>query len=261
MTTARSSCRDYYVYGADMTDSMKGLRPLSTVNILDRPMVMDVPPESGVLDLPAVPDSGVVVRIAVYPEMATNDTVQLLWRGSNEASSYYAKLSVRDTERFLDFIVPKSVLLADPGTPPGGDLARPLVSYEVFPSSGGPKKESAITGLYFVLSWASTPSNLPPTVPAAADGLLDPDQITDPGLTVLFPRPVIVNARWTSYGRDGRVIYMERFGVGPELSVVIIRPILDLTEDGGEVRIIYSTGNDEGILIHSLPAVLQISRS
>lgn len=244
-----------------MNDPIKSLRYLPGIHLLDRPMVMDVPPESGVLDLPAVPDSGVVVRVAVYPEMAKNDTVQLLWRGSTEASSYYTKLSVRDTERFLDFIVPKSVLLADPGTPAGGDLARPQVSYEVFPASGGTKKESAITGLYFVVSWASTPSNLPPTVPAAADGLLDPDQIAAPGLTVLFPRPVVIDARWTSYGRDGRVIYMERFGVGPDLSVVIVRPILDLTEDGGEVRITYYTGNDQNVLIHSLPAVLQVSRS
>ncbi|TWC20536.1 MULTISPECIES: hypothetical protein [unclassified Pseudomonas] len=240
-----------------MTDLPKDLRYLPGADVLDLPMVMELSPESGNLDLPSVAESGAVVRIAVYPGMTTNDTVQLSWLGGNEASSYYAKSSVRDPERFLDFVVPKSVLRADPGTPPGTNFAHPDVSYQVFPASGE-NKESAVNSLYFHRSEISP--NPPPEVPAATGGLFDPDKIPDPGLTIIFPRFVVLWARWTSYGRDGRVMYRERFGVGDDLSVVIFRPVLNLTEDGGEVRIVYYTGNDENILGTSLPAVLKVTR-
>lgn len=240
-----------------MTDSTKGLRYPPGTHFLDRPLVMEQSPESGGLDLPAVAESGVIVRVAVYPGMAENDTVQLSWLGGDEASSYYAKLSVRDIGRSLEFVVPKSVLRADPGTPPGGPTARINVSYQVFPASGQ-SMESAVNALYFGRNERS--SNPPPEVPAAIGGQFDPDKIADPGLTVLFPRFVALWARWTSYGRDGRVMYMERFGVGTDQSVVIFPSVLNLTEDGGEVRIVYYTGNDENILLNSLPAVLQVTR-
>ncbi|AUM71427.1 hypothetical protein C0J56_22995 [Pseudomonas fluorescens] len=217
---------------------------------------MEQAPESGGLDLPAVAESGVVVRVPVYPDMAENDTVQLSWIGGDEASSYHAKLSVRDPRRFLDFVVPKNVLRADPGTPPGGSIARVNVSYQVFPASGQ-TQESAVNALYFGRTDRS--SNPPPEVPDATGGRFDPDEFPD-GLTILFPRPVHLWARWTSYGRDGRVMYMERFGVGPDQSVVIFPVVLNLTKDGGEVRIVYYAGNDENIFGHSLPAVLQVTR-
>ncbi|SFA97917.1 hypothetical protein SAMN03159488_01305 [Pseudomonas sp. NFIX10] len=240
-----------------MTDLPKDLYYLPGADVLDLPMVMELSPESGSLDLTAVAESGAVVRIAVYPGMTTNDTVQLSWLGGDEASSYYAKSSVRDPERFLDFVVPKNVLRADPGSPPGGYYARPHVSYQVFPASGE-NKESAVNALSFHRN--ERLSNPPAEVPAAIGGQFDPDKIPDPGLTVIFPRFVALWARWTSYGRDGRVIYMERFGVGDDLSVVIFRPVLNLTEDGGEVRIVYYTGDDENILGTSLPAVLKVTR-
>ncbi|MFL7964305.1 hypothetical protein ACEI36_18940 [Pseudomonas kielensis] len=240
-----------------MTDLPKALRYLPGTNVLDRPMLMELAPESGAIDLPAIAESGAIVRITVYPGMATNDAVQLSWLGGDETSSYYAKISVRDPERFLDFVVPKSVLRADPGTPPGANVARINVSYQVFPASGQ-NMESAVTS--FLFARRETSSNPPPQVPAATGGQLDPDKIPDPGLTIRFPSIGILWARWTSYGRDGRVIYMERFGVQSDLSVVIFRPILNLTEDGGEVRIIYYTGNDENYAVTSLPAVLTVTR-
>lgn len=243
-----------------MSDSTRGPQYLPGINFLDYPTVMEVIPESGVLDLPSVADSGVIVRVPVYLGMAINDTVQLFWKGGDEASTYFAKLSVRDTGRFLDFVVPKSILLADPGSPAGDPLARAHVNYEVFPASGGPKMQSAVTSLLFVIGWSSTPSNPPPEVPDASAGQLDPDKIAAPGLTVLFPRPVLLHARWTSYGRDGRVIYMERFGVEGDPSVVIFRDVLNLTENGGEVRITYYTKSDRVHLVNSLPAVLQVVR-
>lgn len=240
-----------------MTDPTKDLRYPPGTHFLDRPLVMEQSPESGSLELPAVAESGVVVRIVVYPGMAENDTVQLSWSGGDEASSYYAKVSVRDPGRFLDFVVPKNVLRADPGTPSGGATARVKVSYQVFPASGQ-TMESAINELYFGRSESS--SNPPPEVPEASEGQLEPDKFLESGLTILFPRFVALWARWTSYGRDGRVVYMERFGVGTDQSVVIFPGVLNLTEDGGEVRIVYYTGNAENFLYNSLPAVLQVTR-
>ncbi|MBO1539044.1 hypothetical protein [Pseudomonas sp. OA65] len=239
-----------------MTDPTKGLRYLPGTHLLDRPVVMELSPESGVLDLPAVAESGVIVRVAVYSGMAENDTVQLSWLGGSEESSCSAKLSVRDTGRFLEFVVPKDVLRADPGTPPG-PVAIANVSYQVYPASGQ-TMESAVNTLHFVPE--ETSSNPPPEVPDAIGGQLNPDKIPAPGLTVYFPRTVHVNARWTSYGRDGRVMYMERFGVGQDLSAVIFPSVLNLTEDGGEIRITYYAGNDDNQLLTSLPAVLQVTR-
>lgn len=239
-----------------MSDSTKGLRHLPGADFLDRPSVMEQSPETGELSLPAVTESGAVVRVAPYPDITENDTVQLSWLGGDDASSYYAKLSVRDTGRFLDFFVPKNVLRADPGTPTGGP-ARVNVSYQVFPAFGQ-NRESAVTPVWF--SRGETSSNPPPEVPAATGGQLDPDKISDPGLTILFPRSISGEARWTSYGRNGRVMYMERFRVGADPSVVISRNVLNLTEDGGEVRITYYARNDENFLIDSHPAVVQITR-
>lgn len=201
------------------------------------------------LEPAAVPASGATVRIVAYAGMAEGQDIELIWQGR---VSYVGRAKVTEGGRYLDFSVPKQIILDNVVA---GRVEYCQVNYYVVRGNGD-VDVAPVTRIGIVDSIAANP---PPMIPQATNGEFKPDAIPEPGLKIQYLRPVDWGAFWISYGRDGRVIATVRFGLYPEETFVYMwRNMLDQTEPGGEVRTNYYASNDDGVFCQSLHAVLRV---
>ncbi|HEX8540650.1 MAG TPA: hypothetical protein VF671_02995 [Pseudomonas sp.] len=227
----------------------EGLKRHPHANPLSAPFMVDVGSVESILYPCAVAETGAVVRLRAFDGMALGQKVTFNWKGR---SSYTSSQQVEDVGRYMDFIVPKETVLKN--TLPGE-----LVRAEIYVSVSGISEVSPVNTIHVIDTTLSIPAV---TVPEAVDGRFNPDEIPERGLKIVFPQPVVINARWVSYGRDGGVIATVSFAVPEGQDFVYMwRTMLDQTESGGEVRINYFSGNADNILVQSLFTALQVIRS
>ncbi|NII56227.1 hypothetical protein [Luteibacter sp. SG786] len=201
----------------------------------EAPMLVDPSqaPGNNILYPGAAPDSGVVIRVPVYENMAAGQRLILNWEG---VLPFSTSKFVRVPGNFLDFSVPKDVL-------PDADSGRPecYVSY-IVQEPGKPDRASGTTIIHVTQEFPAPP---PVTVPAAPDGELDFSTIDrEIGLPVQFPDAVIVGASWLVYARDGHPKDLVGFRAMPGETVNLWRELLDQVESGDEARIWYMGATD-----------------
>ncbi|MFS2157691.1 hypothetical protein ACCD10_10085 [Pseudomonas sp. Pseusp122] len=203
--------------------------------------------EKDVLYPCAVAESGAVMRMVGYPRMRAGDIVMVAWMGGG---GYFGSCEVGKEDRYIDVVIPKAVVL---------DTALQSSAANAF---GHVKFVDGTSQVSHVISFSvpNVTKGLPPVnVPQAVNGEFTPHDIPEPGLRVEFPGPVSVRATWSSYGVDGRLMAMLRFGVPPGATFVYIeRVTLERTEPGGEVRISYYSENSDGVLVESLHTALRV---
>jgi len=221
------------------------------VELLPAPLVMERN-ELDVIYEGEIEESGAITRLAAYPDMARGDRIVLTWKNTATAKEFSTELKVSDPESFIDFRVPKSFVcdFID-------NLGKFRVTYKVLPAAGGSPRYSESTD---VTSVGTGGLVIPaPKAPEAKDGNLNSQHDYPNGLTIhLSAGLTTISCTWTSYGRDGRVLYFERWNPGVAPTTVVVPEVLALIEAGGEVRVSTYTVNPEHYLFDSLPLVLKV---
>ncbi|WP_349973232.1 hypothetical protein [Pseudomonas caspiana] len=224
------------------------LRP--GIKTLFPPILVEANHESGgqFLEPNTVPATGATVRVVAYEGMAQGQRIELTWSGK---VNYVASLDVVEGGRYLDFIVPRQIVVDNSAA---GSIGYCDISYTVM--RGGNIEISPLSRIGIVEESAVNPA---PIVPQAVNGEFNPNDIPEPGLRIEYELEVNWGAFWISYGRDGRVIASVSFGVVEgERFVYMWRVMLDQTEPGGEVRTNYVARNKDGVFCQSLHAVLHV---
>lgn len=221
-------------------------RPVSAAAAAPSPMLMFNYDDSLVYPGITLPE-GTFVLIETDTDTKKHDTYRLYFEAK---TSHTDSFIVNDPGRAVLFVLPNS-LIADNAVP--GDLIRGKLWYEVLPATG-PVRESGITNFAVTAPEKSIP---PATTPGVDPNQFDPINMPEPGLTLAFPNHAhILHALWRSFGKNGRLLYQENFGVSEH---VLIGPnILALTEPGGLVVIQYYSSNVDGKLGPSIPLVLRV---
>jgi hypothetical protein len=222
-----------------------------SVELLPAPLVMEMDVRTRILYEGEIEESGAITRLAVYPDMARGDRIVLTWKNTVTERDFSAELKVSDPESFLDIRVPKSFVcdFID-------DLGRFQVTYEVLPAAGGPPRHSESTSVISVkLAGSVIPA---PKAPEAKDGNLNSQHDYPDGLTLHLIADWTINCTWTSYGRDGRVLYSETWSPQDAPTTVVVPEILKFKEAGGEVRVSTFSDNPEKYIFDSLPLVLKV---
>jgi hypothetical protein len=224
-----------------------------SVELLPAPMVMERDERTTILYEGEIEESGAITRLAVYPGMARGDRIKLTWENTSTeiVKKYSTELKVSDPESFIDITVPKSFVCYFIN-----NLGRFQVTYKVFPAAGGPPRPSEST---IVTSVKLTGSVIPaPKAPEAKDGNLSSQHDYPDGLTILLSPYLTINCTWTSYGRDGRILYLERWNPESDEKTVVVPEVLKLIETGGEVRVSSFSDNPEEYIFDSWPLVLKV---
>lgn len=222
-----------------------------SVELLPAPLVMEMDGRTHILYEGEIEESGAITRLAVYPDMACGDRIVLTWKNTVTERDFSAELKVSDPASFLDIRVPKSFVCDYID-----NLERFQVTYEVFPAAGGPPRHSESTDVNSVkLAGSLIPA---PKAPEAKDGNLNSQHDYPDGLTIHLPARFTINCTWTSYGRDGRVLYFEIWSPQDAPTTVVVPAILNFIEAGGEVRVSTFSDNPEGYISDSVPLVLKV---
>jgi hypothetical protein len=224
-----------------------------SVDLLPAPMVMERDERTTILYEGEIEESGAITRLAVYPGMARGDRIKLTWENTSTeiVKKYSTELKVSDPESYIDIRVPKSFVCYFIN-----NLGTFQVTYKVIPAAGGPSRHSESTT---VTSVKSAGSVIPaPKAPEAKDGNLNSQHDYPDGLTILLSPNWTINCTWTSYGRDGRILYLERWRPESDEKTVVISEILKFKEAGGEVRVSSFSDNPEEYISDSMPLVLKV---
>jgi hypothetical protein len=221
-----------------------------TTELLPAPMLMDY--EYYVLYLLQIEESGAITRLKADSRMALNDSVELTWQSLELPDKKYTiQQKITDPESFLDFIIPKGFL---------SDATRYYstftVSYVVRPVGGGNPiySESVDVG---IVSFDG-PAAATPQAKDISDGKLDSTHDYPNGVTLNLGAALIIHCTWISYGRNGSILYKERFDPQYQQEPVIVPAILKFIQRGGEVRVSSYGSNEENVLFPSASLVLKV---
>jgi len=188
----------------------------------------------------AVPESGATIRIPAPLEAEAGDTVELFWVGKGGIVPWQNSQLITSVGRFIDFTVPKRVILESAG-PIDGEC---MFIYRVIIAGVGapvsPRHDFYVAG--------DGPALPAPTVPDYPSGAVDFSSIDS--LRVDIPDSVIFGGAWTVWSRAGELTEVP-IGFVPGETFIAWPELLHSIEPGGRLAIRYTGRTGDGLVTDS----------
>jgi hypothetical protein len=227
---------EHKLTGRLLFNARSGMTETPELAEMPAPFLLEMDPESNILQPAAIGPEGLAVRVPAFEGMRLGQLITVYWRYS--LVEYSTQAEVTKVGHFVDVRLPRTWL--EQAAPAGGASIR----YEVSGFAEGSPSTSFLIGLDF-------PPNPRLLVPGYPEGVFDPSLVPAPGLGLLLPEREYLWPMWCSYGRDGRRIATLYFPTVNGGLMYVAPDILALTEPEGDVWLSYAGRNDVGNWVES----------